>query len=289
MRHFDLREEAREHLILTAHRGVAGGNIPCNTLAAFQAALTQKADMIELDVGCSRDGTLYIFHEGFEADHLKIEQKLGDMTDLQIRDVRYVNRDGVRTMYPILKMDEAFEFLKGQCYINIDKFRSYAAQIIQTVRRHDMVSQVVVKTPDIDMKLDVLEELAPDMPYIVMISEQDTVTEQIMRRNIHFVGVETVFSSGESPVAAESYRTWIHDKNLLLWGNAIVFDYRRVLSAGHTDDIAVTGDPDTGWGWFAKAGFDIIQTDWPLQARLYLQEKGLYFKTEDAVHDKKKV
>ncbi|MBQ7719368.1 MAG: glycerophosphodiester phosphodiesterase, partial [Clostridia bacterium] len=34
-----------------------------------------------------------------------------------------------------------------------------------------------------------------------------------------------------------------------------------VLTAGHTDDAAVMGDPEYGWGWLADR-FDIIQTDW---------------------------
>ena len=30
------------------------------------------------------------------------------------------------------------------------------------------------------------------------------------------------------------------------------------------------GDPDNGWGWIADKGFDIIQTDWSLPLRQYL-------------------
>lgn len=43
-----LLEVAKEKKILVAaHRGVAGGNIPCNSLQAFQIALNQGADIIE--------------------------------------------------------------------------------------------------------------------------------------------------------------------------------------------------------------------------------------------------
>ena len=46
---FDLRETAKDHKIIVAHRGVAGGNIPCNTIPAYETALKQGADMIETD------------------------------------------------------------------------------------------------------------------------------------------------------------------------------------------------------------------------------------------------
>ena len=66
----------------------------------------------------------------------------------------------------------------------------------------------------------------------------------------------------------------MHDHRLLLWVNAIVYDDQAVLAAGHSDDLSLTGDPDQGWGWLAGQGFDIIQTDWVLALRRYLQQTG---------------
>lgn len=277
-RQFDLKKEAQKHVILTAHRGVCGGNIPCNTLDAFKAALLQKADMIELDVGRSKDGTLYIFHEGCERAQLKCETPFRQMTDKEISELRYVNADGVFTSNKVNTVDEAFSFLKDKCYINVDKFDLYPDDIIKAIKKHDLMSQVVVKTPAENMKLDIIEAIAPELPYIVIINEEDKVTDEIASRNINFVGVETVFKSESSPVATDEYRRKIHERGLLLWGNGIVFNYKRVLSAGHSDDISITGDPDNGWGWLARKNFDIIQTDWPLQVRMYLEEKGLYWR-----------
>ncbi|MPN43464.1 hypothetical protein SDC9_191024 [bioreactor metagenome] len=54
----------------------------------------------------------------------------------------------------------------------------------------------------------------------------------------------------------------MHRRGLIVWANAIVFNYRTVESAGHTDDVSVTGNPAAGWGWLVERGFDIIQTDW---------------------------
>lgn len=56
MNKWNLREEALDQMLIAAHRGIAGGNIPCNTIAAFDAALYQGADMIELDVAERRCG-----------------------------------------------------------------------------------------------------------------------------------------------------------------------------------------------------------------------------------------
>ena len=47
---FNLIEKSKENIIIVAHRGSSGGNIPCNTMAAYEIALRQGADMIEADV-----------------------------------------------------------------------------------------------------------------------------------------------------------------------------------------------------------------------------------------------
>ena len=60
------------------------------------------------------------------------------------------------------------------------------------------------------------------------------------------------------------------DQGMVMWANSIVYDYRAVLTAGHTDDIAISTDPDHGWGWLIDRGFNILQTDWPLALKTYL-------------------
>src|SRR5690242_13041181 len=48
--------------LVIAHRG-ASGNAPENTMAAFELARAEGADMIELDVQAIRDGSLFVFHD----------------------------------------------------------------------------------------------------------------------------------------------------------------------------------------------------------------------------------
>ena len=67
----------------------------------------------------------------------------------------------------------------------------------------------------------------------------------------------------------------MHRDGKLVWANAIIYNYREQLSAGHSDDLSLTGDPADGWGWLAKRGFDLIQTDWPLMMREYLESENL--------------
>jgi glycerophosphoryl diester phosphodiesterase len=74
----EIRAAADKRILLAAHRGVSGGNIPCNTIASFEIALRQGADIMELDVQRSADGQLYVFHEGKEEPHLYATRQSGE-------------------------------------------------------------------------------------------------------------------------------------------------------------------------------------------------------------------
>ena len=92
----------------------------------------------------------------------------------------------------------------------------------------------------------------------------------MLRRPLRYAGVEAVFASEQVPIASKAYVESMHEKNLIVWANAIVYNYRDVLAAGHNDDISVSGRPDEGWGWLLVQGYDIIQTDWPLMLSQYM-------------------
>ncbi len=262
-----LREKG---ILIAAHRGAAAGNIPCNTIAAFEAALRQGAHIIETDLTMSADGELFVFHPKQEINHLNKDIHLEQMTAQQIRQERFVNIDNAATFCPIATLDELLETLKGRCLINLDHAWDTIPQTIAAVRRHGMADQILMKTPMKDRFLQQMEELAPDIMYMPIIKEQDTVTERLEQMDINFVAAELVFKEDTSPLATEAYIASHHDKGRMLWVNAILYDSGVPLSGGHDDDLAVTADPDAGWGWLARRGFDIIQTDWVAVLSQYL-------------------
>lgn len=269
-----IQEAAADHVLTAAHRGSAAGNIPCNTLAAYEIALRQGADIVEIDVAKTADGALFVFHPGMEFPHLRLDRHLADMTADEVEKLRFVNVDGTPTVHPISRLDEVLDLLKGRCYVNIDKFWTAIPEITAAVRRHNMQQEVIVKTSADPKWFDLIEEQAPELPYMAIIRREDTLTESLLQRKFNYIGAEVLFTDESDPVASPEYIRYMHDKGLLLWGNAIIYNYKDVLAAGHSDDISLTDDPEKGWGWLARRGFDIIQTDWTLPAVLFLKEIG---------------
>lgn len=271
---YDLSQRIGQRPLIAAHRGLSGGNIPGNTLVGFDAALFQGADMVELDVERGRSGKLYVFHGGLETAHLGCPCSLTELSDEEIAVLRHLNQDMAPTVCPVSTLDEVLEHLKGRCYINIDKFALYPGAIAEVVRRHGMLDQVVVKTDAREDVLKRVEREAPDLAYIAIMKAQDRFTPWLLNSPIRFIGVECVFETEDVPICSPAYIKAMHKKGLVLWGNGIVFDHRRVLSAGHNDDISICGRMDEGWGWLLDRGFDIVQTDWPAQLRAYMDGRA---------------
>ena len=270
-----LAELRKDHILLAAHRGVAGGNIPCNTLTAYQIALDQGADIVETDVAVSNDGQLFTFHPHMEKAHLLFPTLIADMPAADTANLRYANFDNVPTQFGVQTFDETLELLKGKCFLNIDKFWTDIPRISDCIRRHGMADQVLIKTPAKPEYLDLVEKYAPDMPFMTVISREDTISESLLKRNINYVGAEVLFSSEDAPVCQPEYLRTMHESGLLVWCNSIIYDHRAQLTAGHSDDLAMSGKMDEAWGWLADRGFDIIQTDWLLPLRMYFQKRGL--------------
>lgn len=268
-----LFENTREKTLVCAHRGSSGANIPCNTLSAFKIALNQGADIIELDVSKSRDGKFYVFHPGMEKAHLNFPMLLSAVSSKRIDRLHFTNQDNTKTECKVNTLEEILTFLKGKCYINIDKFWIDIPGISEIIRKTGVEKQVIVKTEVKDRYLSLVKEHASDFMFMPIVSKEDTITDKLTADGINCIGAEVLFTSENDKVCSKEYISSMHEKGKIVWANSIVYNYKAVLSAGHTDDIAVTDDPDYGWGFLIDRGFDIIQTDWCQALKCYINER----------------
>ena len=276
----NLKKDAAERIIIAAHRGECGGNIPCNTITAYEIAVSHGADMIEVDVSRSAEGTLWILHPKMEPRHLNYMGPEGmtsiwQLIDEQIRKLRYVNYDRDFTQFPLCTFDEVLERFKGRAYINVDKFWENPRLISDAIRAHGMIDQIVVKSSPKPEYLDIIEEYAPEICYLPILTHgNENVHGEMLRRNINYVGAEVVFQDETKDIGTTDFIDLLHSDGKLVWANAIIYNYKKQFAAGHSDDTSFTVSPDYGWGCLADRGYDIIQTDWTQAMAVYLEQTG---------------
>lgn len=275
---FDLRETARDHRLIVAHRGTCGGNIPCNTMPAYETALKQGADMLETDLNLTADGKLVLFHPGCERIQLGSQKRIPELTWEEVRTLRYRNADQTPTQFGVEAFDDFLEAFKGRCYINIDKFWGHPREIYEAIKAHNMVDQVLVKSEVTEDVLRVLEEVAPELPFMPIVREVHPWHEALRNRDINYVGVECLFQNDDSYLASSEFMGRMHRDGKLIWVNAIIYDYLEQLSGGHSDDTALCVDMEDGWGWLADRSIDMIQTDWTGLLIQFLKDTNRYYR-----------
>ena len=95
-----------------AHRG-ASGYAPENTLEAFQLAIEQKADGVELDVQLSKDGVLVVIHDE-SLD--RVSDGRGYVKDYTLQELKSFNFNKMHPEYGIVRiptLEEVYALLKN--------------------------------------------------------------------------------------------------------------------------------------------------------------------------------
>lgn len=263
----------KKKVLVAAHRGMCGGDIPCNSIPAFEIALSNGADILELDLFKTLDNEIFIFHTGKEPIYLDRHIDVTLKTSEEIRALRLFNSDFNETAFGLNTFDEILETFKGRCILNLDRCFEFLPEVLKYVERHNMREQILLKNAPTKQALKMVEEIASDYMFMPVFKDVDNESEMIDKMNISYVGAELVFSSEDVQIIQPQYLDKLKENGKLLWANSLVYSYKVPLSAGHNDNISMLGNPEAGWGWLIDRGFDIIQTDWTLQCSDYIKNR----------------
>lgn len=299
-----LEKAAGQGTMIMAHRGVCGANILDNTIESFELALKQGADILEADVCRSADGELFVFHDGTEPFMLGTDDRIVDMTSRQIRQLRLLNKNGLRVDHGIHTLDEILEHFKDRCLINLDRCWWCWDTVFQTVKNHRMEDQIIFKSaPEARYLEQMAEEEVPFM-YMPIIWYPEEL-ERVDPDRINLAAVEFIGHSEDAAIMRKEYVEGLRRKGihcmissltlanpLYQWekyeekcrekGSRMAIRNGNIyLAAGHDDDSSLLKSPDEGWGWLIDRGFNIIQTDWTRELKLYLEMRKERQEAED--------
>jgi len=135
--------------VIFAHRG-ACAHAPENTLAAFELALTQQADAIELDVKLSSDGYVVVHHDPTLDRTTDGKGRLKEKTLAELRKLDAGSFFSEKfTGEKIPTLEEVFEVVGKRTFINIEltNYKTPRDQLVETVcmlvKKHKMQKRVI--------------------------------------------------------------------------------------------------------------------------------------------------
>ena len=143
------------HIDITAHRG-ASAHAPENTIAAFQKAYDIGVDYIELDVHESKDGYVYVMHDGSLNRTLRVNKLDYKVTWDEIKNLNVVSDFKEYTNEKVPLLEDVLKWAKDKkVLLNIELKPSSKSvhledTVVELLHKYNYVDKCVVASFDIN-------------------------------------------------------------------------------------------------------------------------------------------
>jgi glycerophosphoryl diester phosphodiesterase len=161
-----------------AHRG-ASADRPENTLAAFELAIEQGADVIEADVRATADGQLVMMHD---PDIDRTTDGTGPLKALTLDETRRLDAgDG----QPPPSAAEVLDLARGRVRVNLDlKEVEVVEASVRLVREKGMLGSVTFIS-FLPEAWDIVERLSPESPLVQLVDSPASLAAIAMGEVVH--------------------------------------------------------------------------------------------------------
>ena len=241
--------KTKHKLVVIAHRG-SHLNVPENTLAAYESAIKEGADYVEIDLRTTKDGHLVIMHEESISRMTGIK---GLIKDLNFSDIKRLKIkpavNGDTTTYHIPEFADVLNLCKGRINIYLDFKEADVEKTYSLLKEFGMQNNVVVYLNK-EEQYEQWKNVAPQVPLMSSLPENANISQLI---------------------------NFMDKKRLDVVDNAYTID---LINLVHKRKIAVWLDvqsEDEGpakWEQALKLGADGLQTDHPEKLIKYLEDQG---------------
>lgn len=178
--------------LIIAHRG-ASAYAPENTLAAFELAHQQGADMLELDVQRTSDGHLVVFHDPTTA---RWDPSPRPVSTCTLADLRTLDIDGE----PVATLAEVCAFAHNTgMMLNVElKQANISAQTVMVLRDHAIAERVIISS-FYATALKELQQIAPDIRRAYLMGTQTYRLDVRAREFWPFLALQQVRATAWHP------------------------------------------------------------------------------------------
>lgn len=176
--------------LIFGHRG-AKAYAPMNTIPAFELAVAQGADGVELDVWLSKDGYPVIIHDDTVDGTTNGQGNIQEKTLAEIKALdagSYFDARFAGTQVPTL--DEVFEAVGKQLIINVEIKSNEVRRdgiervVSDCIIRHNMQRRVIISSFDARV-LKTFREIMPEVPIGYLYAPNYTFFPEIMDTLTH--------------------------------------------------------------------------------------------------------
>ncbi len=188
------------HPLIIAHRG-ASALAPENTLAAFQKAIDDGAEGIELDVRLSKDGIPVVFHD---SSLYRLGRIAGNVSDFTVKELQKfdvgswfniknpqlaVEKFSIETVPTLVEIIEFLTDYKGLIYIELkckeSEIELLVKAVCQVISQSLLLPNILVKSFKLEA-IPIIRRLCPDVKTVALFAPKIMA---IFRKEKHLVKI----------------------------------------------------------------------------------------------------
>ena len=240
---FEFGASAAEIKVI-AHRG-AHDLYPENTLAAISRAIDLGCDYVEVDVRETRDGRLILMHDSTVDRMTDSTGKVDEYSFAEIRKLE-VKSPAKKFPYQVPTFGEALKRCRGRIGVLIDNKAGTPSKVVDAVRVAGMVDEVVVYGG-----VEALRVFQRAQPRLKIQPPHPNSSEAMK-----------VLLATLRPETVDGHVTEWNEVDVILCREAKVEIWVDVLG---------DSDNEEGYRRAIELGVDVIQTDYPINAKRFLK------------------
>lgn len=258
-------------VLVVSHRG-DWRNACENSVEAVRNASRMGVDIVEIDLGRTKDGELIVMHDDKVDRTTTGKGYVKDLTLAEIKQLRLRNGCNIKTIYKVPTLEEVLLEAKGKVMLNLDKAFDYFHQVYELLEKTGTADLVIMKSnaPAEDVQRDYGKYLDKVifMPKVNLDDEDAIRKLNDYLRILKPVVIEFKFAHDTNPLPYEVKRIMAGKSRI--WYNTLWDTH----AGGHDDDCSLV-NPDKGYGYLIEnLGATILQTDRPAYLIDYLKHKS---------------
>lgn len=166
---------SKNGFVVIAHRGSHLVK-PENSIAAFETAIQEGADYVEMDLRTTKDGFLILCHNETVDKTTNGKGKVQELTLEEINQLTLVSKDG--KTYRVPTFSEALKVCKNRINIYLDFKEADVAKVYQAIIEAKMEKQILVYLNKVDQYI-AWRKVAPAMPLGASLPESMNTKEDL--------------------------------------------------------------------------------------------------------------
>ncbi len=242
--------KTKHKLVVIAHRG-SHLKVPENTLAAYENAIKEGADYVEIDLRTTKDGRLVIMHD---ESITRMTGKKGLVKDLNYSEIKDLklnpNHKEDTTTYRIPEFTSVLNLCKGRINIYLDFKDADVPKTYRLIRHAGMQNNIVVYLNK-EEQYGQWKNVAPQVP--LMASLPDNLDISQLKNLLNKMPLEVVDNAYDNEKLS-----LMHKMKIAVWL-----------------DVQSKDEGPEKWGQALKQSVDGLQTDHPEKLVKYLEGQGI--------------